>query len=140
VRAARFRSRDQNLANAKHFQDPGLPLQMLDQNFPKTEIWCPDVFFQFWMFGVRMVIYGAATLYSGCAALSQRQIQFADFIKVGGSQEISFYKLPCTFAIQFINLLGSNEEIPQRACRKTFQIQMPWILLMCFPVGNWSIR
>jgi hypothetical protein len=67
-------------------------------------------------------------LYSGCAALPQWQNQFADFIKVGGSQEISFYKLPCTFEIQF-NILGSNEEVPQRALqlhlhslRKTFQI------------------
>jgi len=35
----------------------------------------------------------------------------------------------------FINFGGSNEEVPQRASRKTFQIQMPWILLICFPVG-----
>ena|SRR5882762_9843917 len=39
-----------------------------------------------------------ARLYSGCAALPQRQNRFADFIKVGGSREISLYKLPCTFS------------------------------------------
>src|SRR5882762_6102923 len=60
--------------------------------------------------------------------------------KLVGVEKSVFTSSHVLLQIQFINLLGSNEEVPQRASRKTFQIQMPWILLMCFPVGNWSTR
>jgi len=44
----------------------------------------------------------------------------ADFIKLVAVEK-QFLQAPMYFCIQFINLLESNEEVPQRASRKTFE-------------------